>query len=309
MLLMCVCFLLTGIVQAQHASTGTGIGGGTGTGESQGTYIYAVVDETNLEDVTNEIHRLFEIYYESGVTRERIENYLRNYIMANPIDSACAPPTKLTCTSCITTTNFMTGETLLLRWIEEEEDIEGEGEGESIADALYFGSYLDIKTDSVVQDTNLVGGVILPEVNYDFHKLLAFSRFCSDTQLPYVIIIIDKDITLAEVLEGVNEGSVTFRNEPMIRTSEKSVTGFLIAPNPTTDQINIEFNLTQEAKISLQIFEIASGRMVKEVYSEGSRSAGEHRRSVDLSDLSAGLYYAVLQTPQKQYTQKIVRMN
>ena len=79
---------------------------------------------------------------------------------------------------------------------------------------------------------------------------------------------------------------------------------YSIFPNPASDNLNIKFNLVQQETVSYKLTD-PSGRIVKE-NSLGVLSAGERNESLDVTDLSSGVYYVVVTIGSNQSTEKIV---
>ncbi len=80
-------------------------------------------------------------------------------------------------------------------------------------------------------------------------------------------------------------------------------------PNPFTDHINIEYDLGRESNIEIMIYDHV-GRLVKNLLSTKQES-GRHSFNWNIGlnqELSAGLYFCVLQTPDMKKTLKIVRI-
>jgi hypothetical protein len=76
------------------------------------------------------------------------------------------------------------------------------------------------------------------------------------------------------------------------------------SPNPFNPNTNLRFNLPEATDISLVVYDI-SGREVA-ILAEGFRAAGEFEVAFDASDLSSGVYFAILNTQGKTYTQKLL---
>jgi hypothetical protein len=75
-------------------------------------------------------------------------------------------------------------------------------------------------------------------------------------------------------------------------------------PNPFNPSTKIRFSLTEAGFITLKVYNTL-GEMIRELFS-GYEQNGKHQLSFDASDLSAGIYFVILQTPKSLKTTKIV---
>jgi hypothetical protein len=74
-------------------------------------------------------------------------------------------------------------------------------------------------------------------------------------------------------------------------------------PNPTTDFLTLDFDLNSASDIQLQMID-AAGRIVKKEVM-GSLPFGRHNRTLDVSDLSTGVYYMTVWVGNTPYTQAV----
>ena len=77
-----------------------------------------------------------------------------------------------------------------------------------------------------------------------------------------------------------------------------------ISPNPTTGQVRINFEATQNAAYGIQVSD-ALGRVVKSLNIDASK--GNNNAFVDISELPTGTYYLVLSGSDHQSVEKIVK--
>ena len=77
-----------------------------------------------------------------------------------------------------------------------------------------------------------------------------------------------------------------------------------VYPNPFNPSTKIGFSLTEAGFITLRVYNTL-GEMIRELFS-GYEQNGKHQLSFDASDLSAGIYFVVLQTTKSLKTIKIV---
>ncbi|MFA7288076.1 MAG: family 16 glycosylhydrolase [Melioribacteraceae bacterium] len=77
-------------------------------------------------------------------------------------------------------------------------------------------------------------------------------------------------------------------------------------PNPFNPTFNISYTLTKQMPIDITIYD-SLGRKCSEVFS-GVKDAGMHKLKVDANNLSSGVFFVTLQTPNNIITQKIVHL-
>ncbi|MCB0515698.1 MAG: T9SS type A sorting domain-containing protein [Chitinophagales bacterium] len=78
----------------------------------------------------------------------------------------------------------------------------------------------------------------------------------------------------------------------------------MVYPNPISDVATVEMNVLKNTSATLQIFDI-QGRLIKTVYN-GTLNAGKNNYELNVRDIPAGNYYAVLQTEKQKVSKKIV---
>lgn len=79
----------------------------------------------------------------------------------------------------------------------------------------------------------------------------------------------------------------------------------LAFPNPATNYTRLQFNLEHDGPIQLCIFDL-TGRKLIEVLNEENMPAGQYQYDVDLSVLSAGIYYSSILSVDRVATSKVV---
>ncbi|MEP7170431.1 MAG: M4 family metallopeptidase, partial [Bacteroidota bacterium] len=98
--------------------------------------------------------------------------------------------------------------------------------------------------------------------------------------------------------ESKNTSSIT-DEEVKVRTS----------PNPFTQSTALEITLSQEQELTVSVFD-AMGKKLNAFDTRQTFPAGTHQIKIDGSDLSTGLYYAVITTAQgKKMVQKMSKIN
>ncbi len=76
-------------------------------------------------------------------------------------------------------------------------------------------------------------------------------------------------------------------------------------PNPFHEYTTLQFNIKSTADISLTIFDING----KEYFSESKKcNAGEHKKTIDLSDAPSGIYFYKVSTKDSGTIQKMIRL-
>ncbi|NOX86745.1 MAG: T9SS type A sorting domain-containing protein [Chlorobi bacterium] len=83
----------------------------------------------------------------------------------------------------------------------------------------------------------------------------------------------------------------------------KNITAF---PNPSADQIQIEYSLPADGLVEIDLFDV-NGKMVKTIYSEEKRS-GNHDFVLQIADLKPGVYFLRIQQNGTFGFHKIIRI-
>jgi len=95
-----------------------------------------------------------------------------------------------------------------------------------------------------------------------------------------------------EIIKAYQDSSVL---TPVL---EQILNNFAVYPNPTSDRINLEFSLKEQAMLKVVIYDLSG----KSVYVEqaSQHDAGPHRKSYSLADihLSSGQYILKLEGEQ-----------
>ena len=95
-------------------------------------------------------------------------------------------------------------------------------------------------------------------------------------------------------------------NTPIINTPETIL--FSLFPNPVLDKgkiITIQYGLTQKGTFSISLFD-SSGKEVKKLSENSSKSAGIYLESFSLFDISAGIYFMKFSSGQTDFSKKII---
>ncbi len=94
------------------------------------------------------------------------------------------------------------------------------------------------------------------------------------------------------------------QNDPIDNIKEKqALTAY---PNPFTHELTLEFTLPAAGVTSARLLD-PLGREVMMLWNGREREAGPQSETIDLSALAAGIYLAVLETPQGRQTVRVVK--
>jgi DNA gyrase inhibitor GyrI len=94
---------------------------------------------------------------------------------------------------------------------------------------------------------------------------------------------------------------------PILFEEVSAKAGFMVYPNPTRDQITIEFSTETLQTTKVKVLDM-TGRVVKTV--EAVPQAGEHQYTLSLSELSAGMYTVQVYTDDKlSYVTKVQKQD
>ena len=91
-----------------------------------------------------------------------------------------------------------------------------------------------------------------------------------------------------------------------LQTPESPTSSMITYPNPSSDQINVEYNLNDQSDVDLTVYNI-KGDLIK-LIDLGSMSEGTHTFQLDLSqnNLSPGIYVVHLRTNSSVQTNKVI---
>ena len=96
-------------------------------------------------------------------------------------------------------------------------------------------------------------------------------------------------------------------NPSVKATGEEGDIHLSVYPNPFTDNLTIEFELSDEDNISVKLVDIMGNR-IREI-SNSFRTKGRHNIRVNASDLPAGIYFVMLQGSGYKAERKIIKIN
>jgi hypothetical protein len=107
---------------------------------------------------------------------------------------------------------------------------------------------------------------------------------------------------------GSFDAPVEDRSQPEVSVTETAPTTFTVFPNPTTDNITLQFALPAEGEASLRLLDL-TGQTVITMFENQQFPAGEQKIQCALDRLPAGVYFAKLETPGGSTIRKIMKVN
>jgi hypothetical protein len=78
-----------------------------------------------------------------------------------------------------------------------------------------------------------------------------------------------------------------------------------IFPNPFYDQTNVVFELPNAQKIEVSIYD-NSGKLIR-IIDSGEKIQGTYNYTINGSNLTAGIYFVVIETPTGKLSSKIIK--
>ncbi len=112
---------------------------------------------------------------------------------------------------------------------------------------------------------------------------------------------------------GIYTATIAFEEEPDTTIDSTVSVGFVsedilelnLYPNPTTNMLNVDYQLTEPSEVTLRLFD-QSGRTMKTL-KLGVVGEGRHTQQLDLSDMSSGLYYCSFKGGGLSALKKVVK--
>lgn len=80
-----------------------------------------------------------------------------------------------------------------------------------------------------------------------------------------------------------------------------------VSPNPTKDNLNVDFNVENRSEVSISIFN-SVGREVKSIFFSKTLEEGIYNERISLEGLSNGVYYLVMKKGDEVFTEKLVKI-
>ncbi len=170
----------------------------------------------------------------------------------------------------------------------------------------YIGKYHDYELNSTTTHNHDSPSFVFDELESVSRKLYLVKSVCEGLQTGFFFIIIEEDLDLSpwDVLLMPEEIDPIL--VPKLATNNPS-TKWSVFPNPiagNTTQIALE--LSKDQMTSLSILEGSTGKLMKTIWSERLLEKGMHRKDLSLDNLTAGMYYLVLQTEEGRKVQKLL---
>lgn len=79
----------------------------------------------------------------------------------------------------------------------------------------------------------------------------------------------------------------------------------ILFPNPTSNTLNIRYNLPKADQISIALYDMQGKLMLEKRL--GKKNSGEHTESIDLNDLIKGTYVCRISSQQSSITKQIIK--
>jgi uncharacterized delta-60 repeat protein len=80
----------------------------------------------------------------------------------------------------------------------------------------------------------------------------------------------------------------------------------VIYPNPAGDRITINYSLNQFNNITIRLTDI-TGRLASTIVSNELQPAGQHQKVIDLSEISSGVYFLIIDNGTQSISRKLIR--
>ncbi|MFL5766085.1 MAG: FISUMP domain-containing protein [Bacteroidia bacterium] len=89
---------------------------------------------------------------------------------------------------------------------------------------------------------------------------------------------------------------------------EGNLNYFSLYPNPSTNNCDVAFSLSYDASVSLSVFNILGEEVVK-ITNDMTYASGEHKISVNTSEMVNGVYFVNLTMNGKSSIKKLIKLN
>lgn len=99
-------------------------------------------------------------------------------------------------------------------------------------------------------------------------------------------------------------GNITICSAAGVKDLNETMTAFNVFPSPAVGNASIAFTMKQEDKVELKLCDL-TGKTLMNVYN-GKMNAGPQQISMNLSELSAGIYYLSANTGSGTLSRKII---
>ena len=174
----------------------------------------------------------------------------------------------------------------------------------------FFGAYLNIETFETDSSAYTEPGASLRVPGWHSHTLFAFNSRCQGFQSSYYIIIVDRDLNFSDMPEDDHLTEDLPGEEPIFRMddSDKNIITNVF-PNPvfnTSFQVELQLDTPQD--ISIYLFDLGTGKLHTNLLHSINLKKGLHLYQLDASNIPPGIYSLVLQTNQKIYSERLVKL-
>ncbi len=271
----------------------------------------AALNTENVEDIVNKIDVRYSVNYGPHVTRNDILLYLQDLVDVKPTSSVeCQPGGDIKCTSC----PIGPEEIMILRWNQLFFEADSS-----------FGSYFDLDNGWIDAYLTTMPGLMFTHISDFKFKIFAFNGRCADIQSDYLIIIIDKDIdfnSLTSAVESLSMDTIRYYGTMYLEiddlevelaeeTTELSTVADItmsVSPNPTHQDVNVQYQLGNDSALQLDILEPMTGKTVQSLLQLAHQAPGQYEYHITLSDLPKGMYLLRLRTETQTIIRKIIKM-
>jgi len=119
----------------------------------------------------------------------------------------------------------------------------------------------------------------------------------TDRELPS-----DADLLTYRLKQRDKDGTAHYSTEVTVERDVREVKLLNTAPNPATQQVVVRYALPNEQNVEVNLYDVL-GRRVRTVVD--GKQKGRHTRSLDVSNLSTGVYFVRLRADDGVHTQKV----
>jgi len=187
------------------------------------------------------------------------------------------------------TVNVVEGENIpnaeFTNTISEIDLSEGEGSVEFTNNSQGATAFLWNFADGTIDDTNESPTHVFSTAGTYIVSLTVFNaEGCSDTQTAEIVVT----------------GELPSSNENL----SNPLWDITLFPNPTQDEVTINFALTESKSLSYQVVDIYGRKII----TTSPKIYGTTQTSLDMSTVAAGIYYVIFEDDEQRMVRKIVKM-
>ncbi len=159
-------------------------------------------------------------------------------------------------------------------------------------DTYHFALFVDY-TDQVEESEEGNNGCYWDQTTFTFPLYVVF-----DEDAP--------EKSASSGLKSIEINQPKLQNAPRIKQMAKeNPISLSNAPNPASFETDILFTLAKESKVTLLIKDL-QGRTLAQLINQEPMTAGDHRMTYDVSQLTPGMYICVLRTGETQQVHKLI---